>query len=232
MTTEERLENLERDLARAKRRNRWQVAVVGLVVVVLIMAWMWKETTVTAQAQAVGGTVPPPPRYRRRSRWPAASEKHEAAQDAIDLARWKRIHDETMNAALRSAEDAPDENSVMAIFQRASLQVSPATLIKSSTPSVEQAYARFYEGQRASWENKFAKLAKAVGRAEKVIRAKRFVLEDENGKTRASLIVGKDGPGLVLLDENGKPRAMLSVLKDGPGLALYDENGNVIKSLP
>jgi len=54
MTTEERLENLERELARAKRRNRWLVAVVGLVVVGLILAWTWNKTTATAQA--AGGT--------------------------------------------------------------------------------------------------------------------------------------------------------------------------------
>ena len=59
----------------------------------------------------------------------------------------------------------------------------------------------------------------------KVLRANNFVLEDMNGKPRASLVVGEDGPSLLLIDENGKPRAMLAVLKDGPMLSLLDENG-------
>jgi hypothetical protein len=33
MTTDERLENLERELARAKRRSRWLLAAVGLALV-------------------------------------------------------------------------------------------------------------------------------------------------------------------------------------------------------
>jgi uncharacterized protein involved in exopolysaccharide biosynthesis len=53
MTTEERLENLERELARTKRRNRWLLVVVGLVVVGLILAWTLTETTPAAQAQVV-----------------------------------------------------------------------------------------------------------------------------------------------------------------------------------
>ena len=60
----------------------------------------------------------------------------------------------------------------------------------------------------------------------KVIRANQFVLEDDNGKTRAVLDVGKDGvPGLYLYDDNGTPRAMLGVSKGGSVLALCDKNG-------
>jgi hypothetical protein len=51
MTTEERFENLERELARAKRRNRWLLAIVALAVVGLGLAWILPKTTATAQAQ-------------------------------------------------------------------------------------------------------------------------------------------------------------------------------------
>ena len=57
-----------------------------------------------------------------------------------------------------------------------------------------------------------------------VVKARQFLLVDENGKERAGLSMGKDGPVLVLVDENGKERAGLSMGKDGPGLALMDEN--------
>jgi len=39
--------------------------------------------------------------------------------------------------------------------------------------------------------------------APKVIRANEFILEDENGVTRAVLSALKDGPNLVLYDEKG-----------------------------
>jgi len=66
----------------------------------------------------------------------------------------------------------------------------------------------------------------------KVIRANQFVLEDENGKTRAALDVAKDGvPGLYLYDDTGTPRIMLGVSKGGSVLALCDKNGKTIISL-
>jgi len=64
-----------------------------------------------------------------------------------------------------------------------------------------------------------------AGSGVKEIRANRFILEDENGKTRAELSLKKDGPVLLLLDENDKSRAELSLKKDGPNLSLSDENG-------
>ncbi|MCX6575298.1 MAG: hypothetical protein NTV82_02770 [Candidatus Aminicenantes bacterium] len=57
------------------------------------------------------------------------------------------------------------------------------------------------------------------------IRARSFILEDENGIPRAMLIVDKDGSRLSLHDETGKGRVALGALKDGPGLTLIDKNG-------
>ena len=66
----------------------------------------------------------------------------------------------------------------------------------------------------------------------KVIRANQFVLEDDNGKTRAVLDVAKDGvPGLYMYDDNGTPRAMLGVSNYGSVLALCDQNGKTLVSL-
>ena len=64
-----------------------------------------------------------------------------------------------------------------------------------------------------------------AGGGAKEVRATSFVLEDENGKTRASVGMGKDGPGLWLWDENAKPRVMLVATKDGSVLWLHDGNG-------
>jgi hypothetical protein len=58
-----------------------------------------------------------------------------------------------------------------------------------------------------------------------VIRAAQFVLEDENGKTRATLALTNDGPVLCLTDEKGNPRAVLTAFRVGPRLSLFDEKG-------
>ena len=65
------------------------------------------------------------------------------------------------------------------------------------------------------------------GEAGKVIRANRFVLEDENGDIRAALAE----PGLVLYDANGQVRAGLTMTDYGPSLALSDENGQTRAAL-
>lgn len=75
-------------------------------------------------------------------------------------------------------------------------------------------------------ERELSRVNQAVGGTFNELRAYKFVLEDENGKSRAVIGVSKDGPALRLLDENGKPRVELSIWKDGPGLVLLDENGN------
>ncbi len=71
----------------------------------------------------------------------------------------------------------------------------------------------------------FRARAQVAGTA-KQIRANDFVLEDQNGETRAILGVGKYGPSLTLYDENGKARAELGMFKNGPSLNLYDEKCN------
>ena len=45
MTTEERLEILEQELARAKRRNYWFLAVLGLAVGLFALGWYFAGTT-------------------------------------------------------------------------------------------------------------------------------------------------------------------------------------------
>ena len=86
-------------------------------------------------------------------------------------------------------------------------------------------------------EERLEKMERELGRVKEVlarsrvegtakeIRAKSFVLEDENGKPRARLGITECGPGLMLLDEKGELCAGLSMTETGPLLALYDENG-------
>jgi len=66
--------------------------------------------------------------------------------------------------------------------------------------------------------------AQVTGTA-KEIRARKILIEDENGKMRAWLGVNNDGPALSLWDEKGTPRAWLTVGHYGPRLSLWDEKG-------
>ena len=72
--------------------------------------------------------------------------------------------------------------------------------------------------------------AQQSAKAGKVIRANKFILEDENGKVRAELTMDKGGPILELGNENGKVRAELFTDSSGrPWLALYNKYGNCIR---
>ena len=53
MTIEERLENMERELGRVKRRNRWLLGAILLVAGGLIVPGMFETTAVRARAQGV-----------------------------------------------------------------------------------------------------------------------------------------------------------------------------------
>ena len=57
------------------------------------------------------------------------------------------------------------------------------------------------------------------------VRARSFILVDQDGRTRAQLVIEKEGPKLVLGDENGNIRAGLNANTEGTGLFLFDENG-------
>jgi hypothetical protein len=58
------------------------------------------------------------------------------------------------------------------------------------------------------------------------VTARRIVLQDETGTTRAILGMRSAGPGLTLYDQNGENiEALLTVLQTGPVLTMYDANG-------
>ena len=58
------------------------------------------------------------------------------------------------------------------------------------------------------------------------VRSRHFVLVDEKGKERASLVADNAGSVfLVMFDSAGKTRANLSVSNDGPSLVFYDAAG-------
>jgi len=139
MTTEERLEKLEKRLDRASRRNRWLVAGVGLLFGAWVLGWCFEPEPATAQPAKAGA--------------------------GVKEVRARRLTIE-------------DENS----NKRAELGLD-----KSGMPGL--------------------------------------YLYDENGESRAVLLVRKTGPRLNLLDARGMPRLSLFVTKDGPKVYVLDKKG-------
>ena len=155
MTVEERLEKVERERARAKRRVRRPMVIVGVVASVLVLS-----------LAACG-----------RSEDTALRERVAALEKALEAQRQEMA--QVRKDAAQGSAQAPQAGQVL-----------------------------------------------------REVRARKFVLEDENGEIRAGLVALKDGPMLALYDEKGENRAGLGVDKDGPMLALDDENGEVIFSAP
>jgi hypothetical protein len=79
------------------------------------------------------------------------------------------------------------------------------------------------EERLANLEQKLARME-----TEKVVRAREFILEDENGKVRGILSAAGGDPGLRLYDEKGMLRATLDATEYGPGgLFLRDAKGKL-----
>lgn len=59
----------------------------------------------------------------------------------------------------------------------------------------------------------------------RTINARKIVLKDATGTTRAILGMRSAGPGLTLYDSSGNLAALLTVVQTGPVLSLYDTKG-------
>ncbi len=155
MTTEERLENLEREVGRAKRRSRWLLAALGLGLAALALVW------------ALAGGAPGAEVRARR----LVLEDDEGRERAtLEMGAY--------GPRLRLLDAAGQDRARLAV------------------------------------------IADDSG----------LSLADENGKFCALLRVSKEGRALGLADENGKPRVVLCVRKDGSVLSL--EKGKEIWSAP
>lgn len=79
-------------------------------------------------------------------------------------------------------------------------------------------------GAWAIWGGLDGRIASDEG----LVTARRFVLQDADGRTRGEWLIEEDGTSrIVLSDQSGAQRMMLTVLGEGtPGLSLSDRDGN------
>jgi hypothetical protein len=195
MTVEERLENLERELAKSKRQNlRLAIggAVVMTCVVIFLAAWA-RPTDVRARSFIVADE-------NGTERAALAVDKHGPALRLLDKKGNLRV-------VLAVDKDGPgldlfDEKDNLNVVLGANKDGAVLALADED--------------------------GKAGASLVAIKEGAGVRLSDKDGKTRARLSTNnKNGPGLDLFDENGNLRAVLAVDKGGPGLDLFDENDKV-----
>ena len=204
MTIEERLKNMERELRRQKRRNRWLLGAMLLVFGALVAIGMFRTAVTPVQAQ-VGGTA-----------------KTVRANNFV-------LEDETgkVRATLTVLKDSPslelyDKNGKFRVgLSDSGLMLFDKNGKQGATLDTFLGLALFDEngkvcaGLDASLglmlSDKNGKTRAALGMSKDLPR---LMLFDEDDKVRAKLDVGKDGPMLRLFDENSKVLVGVEAGKD------------------
>jgi hypothetical protein len=180
MTTEERLEKMERELARVKCRYYWLLAAVGLVVGVCALVWFGTGFARTAQAQ-----------------------------DAKKVVRANEFVLEDENGKHRAVLSASKENPGLCLYDengkpRAMLgmsKVGSGLDFFDENGKCRASFGVAKDGPKLALHDENGNGRAALGVAKGMAG---LFLFDEKVKIRALLGVDKDRPGLTLFDENGK----------------------------
>lgn len=160
MTNDERIEKLERDLIRSRRRFRWLIIGVGLCLISTAVSYANRQNKMILRSDAA-----------------EVSKEVRATNIVLEDANGK------VRASL-----GMDEDGLVLRLRYGNGNIGAALCLHD----------------------------------EKVV----LNFSDDNGKPRAVLGLAKKMPLLCLYDERGEPRATLALLADGPHLVLRDEKGN------
>ena len=216
MTTDERIENLEKGLVSARRLNRWLLAAVGVALGVWILVGTFGPAT--AGAPAGGG--------------------------AVKEIRANRFVLEDKNGNQRAILDVDADGPGLSLFDAAG-KTRAGLSVTAGGPSLGllDAAGKMRTFLSVTADGPSLDLYDAAGktRAGLVMDADgpSLRLFDAAGKGRIGMDVGADGPGLVLRDAAGKARATVGVTQttspDGrtttypeSSLLLFGPDGKVI----
>jgi len=227
MTIKERLENVERELGRQKRRNRRLLGAIVLVAGGLIVPLVFETTAFRARAQ-VAGTAK---EIRARSLVIEDENGNGRAELCVDQNGSRlRLCDEKgfARAALGVAnKDGPiltlfDQNGKLCVGLSALSDGPELTMYDEKGERRALLLLQKYGARLMLVDEKgYTRAALGVANKDGPI----LTLNGEDGKGHVSLDVNKNSPCLSLWDENEKARAMMEVNKDGPDLTMYDEKG-------
>ncbi|MFH1021999.1 MAG: hypothetical protein V1809_01255 [Planctomycetota bacterium] len=215
MTTEQRLENLERQLACVKRFNRWLLVAVGVAVGGwwLLGAGGLRHGLSTAQAAEGGGK----------------EEKIVRAngfvlEDINGNTRASMTLDKEGGPSMILFDGAGKAGAIIAMIQN---EPSICLYGNNSKSGILLNVDKFGSSINLSDEKGNIRVDLAVTKYGPALN-----LSDEKGVRREMLGVDKNQPFLYFRDENQKERVVLIVTKEGPELILNDENGKSIWSAP
>jgi hypothetical protein len=185
MTTDERLERLERELTMAKRHNRWLIAIAGTIILTLFLARIFSgnENTIQAQAQGSEGKVIVANKFilqdeTSRTRAVLSTDKGNALLVMSDR-----------NGKLRVLLDTSNDRPGLALFDEEK-NVRAVISLNKDVSSLD------LHGKSGTGGITLSVIEHGVG----------LTLLDERKKPRVGLGFAKDsGPLLQMFDEKGKP---------------------------
>lgn len=253
MTIEDRMENMERELGRVKRRNHWLLGAVLLLVGVLVAAGVFKTTVIPAQAQETRTSQELRTRNLfiedERGRVRMGLTTAEAGSGLVLFSE-----DGKLQAMLAATKDGPalqlydleskvrtelamgnkgpilslwDENGKHRV-ELGLAEEGPALLLSDENNVIRAGLQAVSKGTRlAMYDN--------MGRARSAMTVTEggwpsIALMNEKGNFGFTMGMTKDASGMGVFDEDGTPRATLSLEKAGPNLRLIDKKGKVIWS--
>lgn len=177
MTTEERLDALERELGSARRRNRWLPAVAGLAMAGLavgIVALVWTPKTIRARSFIVEGEN--------------GAARATLQATILDVGGWPGLTLYDENGKRRAWLSADKDGAGLILFDENLKGRAGLNMDEKGTPIL-------------SLCDENGKVRVALGMDG---NGAGLGLSDENGKVRVALSTSNGGPGLALADENGK----------------------------
>jgi len=209
MTTDERMEKMEKELARVRWSNR---CLIGCIVLSLGVCFIWRTFgPETAWAQSGAKEI-------RANKFvledpngkPCATlgyiENNGPALLLLDK-------NDVVRASLGLTPDGPglelmDENHNTRVGLRTHAGGGPGLMLSDE-------------------DDRPRAILNILGR-----QGSQLVLIDQNKRPRAGVAALKGESRVWLRDQNGKPRAALTITEDGPNLSLTDENGKTTWSTP
>lgn len=213
MSAEERLQRLERELTRAKRRDHWLL--VGLVLAAMMgfLGWTGMGAAVTAHAQPAAqaqkvisaqGFVLEDENGKNRAvlgmtaEGPVLRLLDENGKVRAELGQ-KAIHGQ---AFILGDEFAKNHSRAILVMS----PEGPMLILSDENGNIRTSLSVFGTGSRLD-------------------------LMDAKSEARATLSLGETGPRLILVDASGTERVTLGVSEDGPVLDLLDASGTARATL-
>ena len=202
MTTEERLAKLEKDLSTANRRNRWLMAIVGIVALGVGLSWVMAVTS-----------------------GPALASKTNDESQVIRAAGFVLVDDQGRERGVFSMSGA---NPMLALFDE---HRGNGVLLISSAMDTGLSLADGNDNVRArlTLTDEGPSLSMGEINSGRVHLTARedgsgLTLSAGNGDATTFLFAQMSSHGLQIQDKTGKPRIIMAQESGNPSLSFRDEN--------